>query len=341
MQINVSTLVIIDIHVVLYGKHVIIVHLFSKDFQFETDKRVIYFILKIRGKLLMDKKSKMLVLNNREEIIRMWLDEVNSIREVNKTADISDELFKTTNEKFVEVIFGSIKNHRSAANLEEFSERLITLGWPLGYITDGLQVFRRVTINFILSQSQQVNTNDMGNILENVDHWVEPIIRQLVNEYSGSWEHTVSLQRVALQELSAPLIPVMDNITVMPLIGTIDTERAKLIMENLLEGTMEHNAEVVLIDITGVPVVDTMVAHHIIQAAEAVRLIGSTCILVGIRPEIAQTIVNLGIDLGEFITKSSLKKGFTTALRLTNRKVVDIDTEVDQVEKIIKSVNGE
>src|SRR5699024_5066792 len=170
---------------------------------------------------------------------------------------------------------------------------------------------------------------------------VEPIIRQLVNEYSGSWEHTVSLQRVALQELSAPLIPVMDNITVMPLIGTIDTERAKLIMENLLEGTMEHNAEVVLIDITGVPVVDTMVAHHIIQAAEAVRLIGSTCILVGIRPEIAQTIVNLGIDLGEFITKSSLKKGFTTALRLTNRKVVDIDTEVDQVEKIIKSVNGE
>src|SRR5699024_11968145 len=69
----------------------------------------------------------------------------------------------------------------------------------LGYITDGLQVFRRVTINFILSQSQQVNTNDMGNILENVDHWVEPIIRQLVNEYSGSWEHTVSLQRVALR----------------------------------------------------------------------------------------------------------------------------------------------
>lgn len=94
----------------------------------------------------------------------------------------------------------------------------------------------------------------------------------------------------------------------MPLIGTIDTDRAKLIMESLLQGVITHNSEVVLIDITGVPVVDTMVAHHLIQAAEAVRLIGAKCILVGIRPEIAQTIVNLGIDLTNFPTKSSLKK---------------------------------
>lgn len=109
---------------------------------------------------------------------------------------------------------------------------------------------------------------------------------------------------MALQELSAPLIPVLDGVTIMPLVGTIDTDRAKLIMENLLDGVIKHRADVVLIDITGVPVVDTMVAHHIIQAAEAVRLIGATCILVGIRPEIAQTIVNLGIDLSKFPTKA-------------------------------------
>lgn len=289
----------------------------------------------------MEKRAKMLVLNNSDAIINLWLEEVYTIRVDNTTEEISEELFKTTNEKFVEVIFNSIKNQGSAVNLKEFSEKLITLGWPLSYITDGLQIFRRVTIDFLLSQSKQVNTKEMGVILNNVDNWVEPIIRQLVNEYSGNWEHTVSLQRVALQELSAPLIPVMDHITVMPLIGTIDTERAKLIMENLLAGVMEHNSEVVLIDITGVPVVDTMVAHHIIQAAEAVRLIGSTCILVGIRPEIAQTIVNLGIDLGEFITKSSLKKGFMAALRITNRKIVDLKSEGDQVEQIINSLNGE
>src|SRR5699024_3317440 len=160
-------------------------------------------------------------------------------------------------------------------------------------------------------------------------------------EYSGNWDNVVSLQRLALQELSAPLIPVMENITIMPLIGTIDTERAKFIMENLLEGVIRHNSEVVLMDITGVPVVDTMVAHHIIQAAEAVRLIGAKCILVGIRPEIAQTIVNLGIDLSQFPTKSSLRKGFTTALEITNRKIVDLDTKVDNLENMINSLHRE
>lgn len=126
---------------------------------------------------------------------------------------------------------------------------------------------------------------------------------------------------MALKELSAPLIPVFEKISVMPLIGTIDTERAKLIMENLLNGVIEHRSEVVLIDITGVPVVDTMVAHHIIQASEAVRLVGAKCILVGIRPEIAQTIVNLGIDLGNFPTKNTLKNGIEAALELTNKKI--------------------
>ncbi|ASN07084.1 RsbT co-antagonist protein RsbRA [Virgibacillus necropolis] len=289
----------------------------------------------------MDKKFKEIALTNSDTIVHMWLDEIDSLKEQNYTATVSDELFESTNREFVNVIFTSIKGEGSTKTLEDFSEKLINLGWPLSYITDGLQVFRRVTVEFILGQSEQVDSDYISNVLKSVDRWVEPIIRQLVNEYSGSWEHIVSLQRVALQELSAPLIPVMDGITVMPLIGTIDTERAKLIMENLLEGAIKHNSDVVLIDITGVPVVDTMVAHHIIQAAEAVRLIGSTCILVGIRPEIAQTIVNLGIDLGKFPTKSSLKKGFQKALEMTNRKIEDIETKDEEIETILNSLTGE
>ncbi|MFC4388161.1 RsbT co-antagonist protein RsbRA [Gracilibacillus marinus] len=264
-----------------------------------------------------------IVVENSDEIAKNWLEELASKKQDDYTANISEELYHTTNREFVNVIFSSINQKRNTSAFEDFSERLINLGWPLSYITDGLQTFRRVTIDFILSQSEVVDSNSFSKIMSVVDNWVEPIINQLVNEYSGSWEHTVSLQRLALQELSAPLIPVMDNITIMPLIGTIDTDRAKLIMENLLEGVIKHNAEVVLIDITGVPVVDTMVAHHIIQAAEAVRLIGATCILVGIRPEIAQTIVNLGIDLSKFPTKSSLRKGFKTALKMTKREIVE------------------
>ncbi|GAA0610731.1 STAS domain-containing protein [Virgibacillus siamensis] len=286
----------------------------------------------------MDEKFKKIAMENSDSIVHLWLDEIGSMKDYNYTSSISEELFESTNREFVNVIFASIKNQGNSKTVEDFSEKLINLGWPLSYITDGLQVFRRVTIDYILSQSDQVDSTYISNVLQSVDNWTEPIIRQLVNEYTGSWEHIVSLQRVALQELSAPLIPVMERITIMPLIGTIDTERAKLIMENLLEGAIKHNSEVVLIDITGVPVVDTMVAHHIIQAAEAVRLIGSTCILVGIRPEIAQTIVNLGIDLGKFPTKSSLKKGFRKALEITDRKVVDLDKKYGEIEEMIDSL---
>ncbi|TGB01827.1 RsbT co-antagonist protein RsbRA [Halobacillus salinus] len=289
----------------------------------------------------MDNKLKNIVLDHSDAIVKMWLEEFNTHKKQDYTSNISAEMFENTNREFVNVIFSSIENQGLSSDLDDFSERLINLGWPLGYLTDGMQVFRRVIVDFILKQSEQVDTDYFSEVLKKVDGWVDPIINQLVNEYSGSWEHIVSLQRVALQELSAPLIPVMENITIMPLIGTIDTERAKLIMENLLDGVIKHNAEVVLIDITGVPVVDTMVAHHIIQAAEAVRLIGSRCILVGIRPEIAQTIVNLGIDLGKFPTKSSLRKGFETALELTNRKIEDTQNRDADIEKLIDSLDGE
>ncbi|RWZ52253.1 STAS domain-containing protein [Halobacillus fulvus] len=289
----------------------------------------------------MDNKLRNMALDYSNEIVDMWLEEINGQKNNAYMAAISDEMFDSTNREFVNVIFSSIEKQGLTSELDDFSERLINLGWPLSYLTEGMQIFRRVIIDFILKRSEQVDSDYFSEVLRKVDGWVDPIINRLVNEYSGSWESTVSLQRMALQELSAPLIPVMENITIMPLIGTIDTERAKLVMENLLDGVIKHNAEVVLIDITGVPVVDTMVAHHIIQAAEAVRLIGSRCILVGIRPEIAQTIVNLGIDLGKFPTKSSLRKGFKTALELTNRHIEETENKHDDIERMLDSLDRE
>nr|WP_312855506.1 STAS domain-containing protein [Litoribacterium kuwaitense] len=206
--------------------------------------------------------------------------------------------------------------------MKQFSERLIRMGWSLSYLTSGLQLFRRITQEILFEQEE---VSDPGSVVKVIDQWIDGMVNEIVRHYSGSWENTVTLQKVALQELSAPLIPVFENITVMPLVGTIDTERAKLVMENLLDGVIKHRSAVVLIDITGVPVVDTMVAHHIIQAADAVRLIGAKCILVGIRPEIAQTIVNLGIDLSDLPTKSTLRKGIEFALNITNRKLVSLD----------------
>ncbi|WP_018924805.1 RsbT co-antagonist protein RsbRA [Salsuginibacillus kocurii] len=260
--------------------------------------------------------------NRRQSLTEKWLEEIQRVAHDETVERIPDEIYTQTNREFIDLIVDTLdlKQEDAKERIKQFVERLIHIGWPLSYFTRGLQAFRRVILDAIREDPSHEETPI--EIFYDIENWIDGIVNQLVDEYSGTWESTLHLQKMALKELSAPLIPVFENISVMPLIGTIDTERAKLIMENLLDGIIEHRSQVVLIDITGVPVVDTMVAHHIIQASEAVRLVGAECILVGIRPEIAQTIVNLGIDLSKFPTKSTLRKGIESGMELTQRKIV-------------------
>lgn len=273
----------------------------------------------------MDKLVIQLLNESRERIYTKWMDEMERVRDEHRLQSITDAAYEETNKELFEIIYTHIEQnvHKPTVRMTEFAEHLMKIGWRLSYITQGLQTFRRIILAVLLDANQ--SNDKVYSMYDEIDRWIDPIVNQLINESAKNWENTVSIQKVALQELSAPLIPVFENISVMPLIGTIDTERAKLIMENLLTGVIKHRSQVVLIDITGVPVVDTMVAHHIIQAAEAVRLVGAQCILVGIRPEIAQTIVNLGIDLGQFPTKSTLFKGIRTALEMTKRQMIEIE----------------
>jgi rsbT co-antagonist protein RsbR len=126
-------------------------------------------------------------------------------------------------------------------------------------------------------------------------------------------EEIIQAQAAALHELSTPLIPISDNVMVMPLIGSIDTQRAEQVVETLLEGISSHRVAVAILDITGVPVVDTQVANTLIHAAQAVKLLGARVILTGIRPEVAQTLVGLGADLSSITTYASLQRGIASA----------------------------
>lgn len=128
-------------------------------------------------------------------------------------------------------------------------------------------------------------------------------------------EEVIRAQAAALRELSTPLIPISEQVMVMPLIGTVDSHRTQQVMDTLLQGIAETQALVTIIDITGVPVVDSQVANALIQAARAVRLLGAQVILTGIRPEVAQTLVGLGVDLSGIITRGSLQSGITFALQ--------------------------
>ncbi|MET1176662.1 RsbT co-antagonist protein RsbRA [Peribacillus simplex] len=266
------------------------------------------------------------IKQNQDYILTEWMGIMKESTDERLIKVVSDRMFTQTSSEFIDMIITNVdsKTKEFTLKLSDFAEKVVQLGWPLTFVNEGLHKFTLIVINGMVEKGL-VTPDNQVNLVNHLDKWATPINNEIVNIYTQTWERTVSMQKIALQELSAPLIPVLEGITVMPLIGTIDTERAKQIMENLLTGVVKHRSEVVLIDITGVPVVDTMVAHHIIQAAEAVRLVGAKCILCGIRPEIAQTIVNLGINLNEVITKNTLKKGIEVALELTSRKIVKVE----------------
>ncbi|MCP3742758.1 RsbT co-antagonist protein RsbRA [Rossellomorea sp. BNER] len=268
------------------------------------------------------------ILENKADLVEKWKERVKAEADEKVLEVISEQVFSKTSHDFVDLIVSNLEDSDDySSKLKGFAEKVVRLGWPLAFVTSGLRIFDRIVYNGLLEKGT-INKENYAEFVHKLDKWMAPMHNEIVNAYTTTWDRTVSLQKIALQELSASLIPVFDKISVMPLVGTIDTERAKLIMENLLSGVVNHRAEVVLIDITGVPVVDTMVAHHIIQAADAVRLVGAKCMLVGIRPEIAQTIVNLGINLNQFHTNSTLRKGIEQALEMTNRKIVTTEGSI-------------
>ncbi len=140
--------------------------------------------------------------------------------------------------------------------------------------------------------------------------------QQREQETAALKEQVITAQRAALRELSTPLIPITDDTVIMPLIGALDEQRAAMIQETLLVGVSRYNARLALLDITGVAAVDTHVAQALIQAAQAVRLLGARVVITGIQPAIAQTLVHLGEDLGDLETYSTLQAGIARALRL-------------------------
>jgi rsbT co-antagonist protein RsbR len=126
-------------------------------------------------------------------------------------------------------------------------------------------------------------------------------------------------------ELSTPVVKLWDGILALPLIGTLDSARTQIVMETLLEAIVSTNSKVAIIDITGVPTVDTVVAQHLLKTVTAARLMGADCIISGIRPQIAQTIVHLGINLLDIATKATLRDAFALALEKTGQQLIHED----------------
>jgi len=140
--------------------------------------------------------------------------------------------------------------------------------------------------------------------------------------YQKGREDVIHRQQHDMLELSTPVVKLWDGVLALPMIGTLDSSRTQVVMESLLQRIVETGAEVAILDITGVPTVDTLTAQHLIKTVTAARLMGADCIISGIRPQIAQTIVHLGVDLGDVITKATLADAFSVALQRLGRTVV-------------------
>lgn len=150
---------------------------------------------------------------------------------------------------------------------------------------------------------------------------VDRMAQWTMSTYQRTREDIIIRQQQELLELSTPVIKLWDGVLAVPLIGTIDSSRAQVVMESLLERIVDTASSLAIIDITGVPAVDTLVAQHLMKTVTAIRLMGADSIISGVRPQIAQTIVHLGIDLTGITTKASLADALALAMRMTGHTV--------------------
>jgi rsbT co-antagonist protein RsbR len=142
--------------------------------------------------------------------------------------------------------------------------------------------------------------------------------------YQKTREAVIVRQQQEMLELSTPVVELWTGILALPLIGTLDSARTQIVMQNLLEAIVARGADLAIIDITGVPTVDTLVAQHLLKTVAAARLMGAECIISGIRPQIAQTIIHLGVDLGSVVTKANLADALRLALRKKSLAVASV-----------------
>jgi rsbT co-antagonist protein RsbR len=173
-----------------------------------------------------------------------------------------------------------------------------------------------------LLQELSADGEALGETLWQATELLDSLGLLTTETFQRTREEIISRQQQELLELSTPVVRLWENVLALPLIGTLDSARTQVVMQNLLDAIVETRSDFAIIDITGVPVVDTLVAQHLLKTVAAARLMGADCLISGIRPQIAQTIIHLGVDLTMVTTKATLADAFAIALRRSGFAVV-------------------
>lgn len=269
---------------------------------------------------------------NRTQLREEWARRITDAQLL--TAMTNEEIFSEATsvyDNYVEVLeTGSVEALQAYAR--NLSERIIPRGVETHEVL-GIVLLLRDVLARSLFKKYQADFNVLNRVLDAY----EPAANRIANTVGVSFvqerERVIRQQQEAIRELSTPVLQVRERLLILPIIGVIDTQRARQLTEQLLRGIRANRAKVVVIDITGVPGVDSTIANHLVQAVAASRLLGATVIVTGVSAEIAQTLVTIGVDLGKMNTVGDLQGGIEEAERLLGYKVLEMGEATTQIQQ--------
>jgi rsbT co-antagonist protein RsbR len=249
-------------------------------------------------------------------IIPDWLKEAGAVQGRGAEAEAADIIRAVRDalqggaepEKFESVAWTSLRQA-----LEALSRSRAAQGQTAADTSNFVLAFKRPM--FGLLQQTGADAKDQLAAVWTLSVLVDKMAQWTVSTYQQTREEIIARQQQDLLELSTPVIKLWEGVLAVPMIGTLDSGRTQMVMETLLQRIVETGSTLAIIDITGVPTVDTLVAQHLLKTVSAIRLMGAECIISGIRPQIAQTIVHLGIDLQGIASKSSLADALALAMQ--------------------------
>jgi rsbT co-antagonist protein RsbR len=262
--------------------------------------------------------------DNRDSLCEEWMRRINSAQFLASMSveEIQAECWSVYDNYLGTLETGSLEALESYAH--DLSERIIPRSVETQEVVGIVLLLRDVLARSLFSEYRQ-DENTLTRILDAYEPAANRIANTVAVGFVEERERIIRHQQEAIGELSTPVLPVRKRLLILPIVGIIDPQRAHQLTEQLLHGIRNNRAKVVVMDLTGVPEVDAAVANHLVQTVEAARLVGADVIVTGVAPEIAQTLVTIGVDLGKMRTIGDLQGGIEEAERLLGYMVTPID----------------
>jgi len=270
-----------------------------------------------------------LLRHHESTLLDSWTQEQSRLNDINGRLSQSD--IRTQSRRFLQLVQeaatrGNTEDIGTDAykELRQFLEEISAARASLGFSPSetAIFIFSFKQPLFAQIRSSISKPDEQVDEIWNATRLLDKLGLFTTEMYQKSREALIIRQQEEMMELSTPVFKLWDGVLALPIIGTLDSSRTQTIMESLLERIVETGSELAIIDITGVPTVDTLTAQHLLKTVTAARLMGAECIISGIRPQIAQTIVHLGVELGDILTKASLADAFRVAMQRTGHVVV-------------------